>query len=136
MTRLTAVDIGEDEPVTLAEASRVILRGVVTVSALRAEIRRGNLMVERIGKNLYTTPAAIRDMRSKCRVQPNRRDFTCAKTATNTSGSSETPDVTAELAALKASVNSLKSGSLSTLRKSMPRGPDAAADPIPFPLRR
>jgi len=54
-------DLIDTDPITLSEASRVVLRGVVSVSALRSEVRRGNLAVERIGKNLYTTPAAIRE---------------------------------------------------------------------------
>jgi hypothetical protein len=131
-----AVDIGDDEPVTLAEASKVILRGIVTVSALRAEIRRGNLAVERIGKNLFTTPAAIREMRSKCRVMPNRQDYTSEKTEAKASGSSATAERTSELAALKASVQALKNGSLSTLRKSTPTSQPKAASPIPFPSRK
>lgn len=69
---MTRADLLETDPITLLEASRVVLRGVVSVSALRAEIKRGNLMVERIGKNIFTTPAAIREMRTKCRVQPQK----------------------------------------------------------------
>ena len=49
-------DLQDDDPVTLGEASKLLLRGIVSVSALRAEIRRGNLVVEKIGKNLFTTP--------------------------------------------------------------------------------
>lgn len=136
MSRAAPADIGDDEPVTLTEASRVILRGIVSVSALRAEIRRGNLAVERIGKNLYTTPAAIREMRSKCRVMPAHRDYTSEPTEAKASGSSATTERTNELAALNASVAALKSGSLSTLRKSTPRDQQKAASPIPFPSRR
>jgi hypothetical protein len=131
-----AVDIGDDEPVTLSEASEIILRGIVSVSALRAEIKRGNLAVERIGKNLYTTPAAIREMRSKCRVMPAHRDYTSEATEAKASGSSGTTEKTNELAALKASVTALKSGSLSTLRKSTPTNQSKAASPIPFPSRK
>lgn len=43
---------------------------------------------------------------------------------------------TSELAALKASVSALKSGSLSTLRKSTPRDHQKAGSPIPFPSRK
>jgi hypothetical protein len=69
LTREKALaSILDTDPITLTEASRVVLRGVVSVSALRSEIRRGNLAVEKIGKNLFTTPAAIREMREKCRV--------------------------------------------------------------------
>lgn len=136
MSKPAAVDIGDDEPVTLAEASRIILRGIVSVSALRAEIRRGNLAVERIGKNLFTTPAAIREMRSKCRVMPNRQDYTSEKTEGKASGSSETAAKTSELDALKASVRALKTGSLSTLRRSTPPDRQKAESPIPFPSRK
>lgn len=60
-------DIEDDDPITLAEASHLVLRGAVTVSTLRAEVRRGNLTVERIGKNLFTTRAYIKQMRERCR---------------------------------------------------------------------
>lgn len=133
---MSRADLMDDDPITLAEASEIVLRGKVTVSALRAEINRGNLMVERIGKNLFTTPAAIRKMREKCRVMPSRQDYTSEKTKLEASGSSGMPAKTDELAALKASVTALKSGSLSTLRKSTPRDQQSAASPIPFPLRK
>lgn len=127
-----AEDIRDDDPMTLSEASQY-LRGKVTVSALRAEIRRGNLSVERIGKNLFTTPAAIREMRDKCRVTHSRPDCISEPTVpAKASGSSATKGETNELAALKASVAALKSGSLSTLHKSTPRSHPKAADPIPF----
>jgi len=73
---VSRADLIDTDPITLTEASRVVLRGVVSVSALRSEVRRGNLAVEKIGKNLYTTPAAIREMRDKCRVQQNLPDST------------------------------------------------------------
>lgn len=133
---MTRVDLIDTDPITLSEASKVVLRGVVTVSALRAEIRRGNLAVERIGKNLYTTPAAIREMRDKCRVMPNPQDYTSERTEAKASGSSATGEKTSELAALKASVQALKNGSLSTLRKSTPRDQPKAGSPIPFPSRK
>lgn len=139
---MTRADLIDDDPITLYEASSLVLRGKVTVSALRAEIKRGNLAVERIGKNLFTTPAAIREMREKCRVMPNRQDYTSGTTGpartgkTDTSGSSATKEKTDELAALRASVTALKSGSLSTLRKSTPRDPQKEASPIPFPSRK
>ena len=105
MTRALA-DILDCDPITLTEASRIVLRGVVSVSALRAEVRRGNLAVERIGKNLYTTPAAIREMRELCRVMPNRPASTSEKTTEP--GSSATVGMRSELASLKASVSTLK----------------------------
>lgn len=67
--RLRREDLKDDDPITLKEASEVLLRGIVSISALRSEIRRGNLIVERIGKNLFTTPAHIREMRRRCQIQ-------------------------------------------------------------------
>lgn len=136
MTRALA-DFRDDDPITLSEASEIVLRGAVTVSTLRAEIRRGNLVVERIGKNLFTTPADIREMRKRCRVQQSRPASISEKTkAADTSGSSATATGTRELDLLKQSVNALKNGSLSTSSKSTRRSQHKAVDPIPFPSRK
>ena len=135
-------DFRDDDPITLSEASEIVLRGAVTVSTLRAEIRRGNLVVERIGKNLFTTPADIREMRRRCRVQQSRPASISEKTnrqkmaPTDTSGSSATATGTRELDLLKQSVNALKNGSLSTSSKSTRRSQPKVADPIPFPSRK
>lgn len=135
MTR--AAEILDDDPITLGEASRVVLRGRVTVSALRAEIRRGNLAVEKIGKNLYTTPAAVREMRERCRVKPSPQGSIPEKTsAATSSGSSATTGKTNELDALLQTAKALKSGSLTTSRKNTPRDPRKVESPIPFPSRR
>jgi hypothetical protein len=61
----------DTDPITLKEASEIFLRGIVSVIALRAEVRGGNLVVERIGKNVYPTPKLLQDMREKCRDKPN-----------------------------------------------------------------
>ena len=123
----------DTDPITLTEASE-LLRGVVTVSALRAEVKRGNLAVERIGKNLFTTPAAIRDMREKCRVnQPRPASISGKTTEPGSSGTKEHSD---ELAALKASVTALKSGSLNISRKSTSRVQRSEANLVTFPSQK
>lgn len=130
-------EIMDDDPITLAEASEVVLRGVVTVSALRAEIQRGNLAVEKIGKNLYTTKAAIREMRERCREKLSHRGSTSERTETaKRSGSFETTGKTDELALLKGIVTGLKDGSLTTSCKSTRRDQRTAESPIPFPSQR
>jgi hypothetical protein len=130
-------DLLDDDPITLAEASEVVLRGAVSVATLRAEVRRGNLTVERIGKNLFTTPAYIRQMREKCRVQLNRPASISARTRTETaSGSSGTATATDELAALRATATALKNGSLTTSRKSTRHDQQGAAKVMPFPSLR
>jgi len=131
MTR-AASDLIDTDPITLAEACELLLRGRVSRSALYAEFQKGNLACERIGKNLFTTPAAIREMREKCRVVPSLPASISAPTTAP--GSSATVDATSELDSLKASVQMLKSGSLSTLRKSTSRDPQKAANLMQFPL--
>jgi hypothetical protein len=131
---MTRSDLIDSDPITLTEASKLVLRGVVSVSALRAEMQRGNLMTMRIGKNLFTTPAAIREMMEKCRVKPHRLASTSDRTIEP--GSSETRSTASELAALNASVTALKSGSLSTLRKNTSHGLRSGGDPVPFPSRK
>jgi hypothetical protein len=126
-------DLIDTDPITIGEASR-LLRGIVSESALRSEIRKGNLIAYRIGKNLFTTPAALNEMREKCRVQQNRPDSTSEKTIEP--GSSATATATDELAALKATVRGLKNGSLSTLRKSTPADRQEAGKVTPFPSRK
>jgi hypothetical protein len=130
---MTRADLIDTDPITIGEASR-LLRGIVSESALRSEIRKGNLIAYRIGKNLFTTPAALNEMREKCRVQQNRPDSTSEKTIEP--GSSATATATDELAALKATVRGLKNGSLSTLRKSTPADRQEAGKVTPFPSRK
>jgi hypothetical protein len=130
---VTRADLIDTDPITIGEASR-LLRGIVSESALRSEIRKGNLIAYRIGKNLFTTPAALKEMREKCRVPPNRPDSTSEKTIEL--GSSATATGTDELAALKATVRGLKNGSLSTLRKSTPADRQEAGKVTPFPSRK
>jgi hypothetical protein len=127
-------DLIDTDPITLSEASSVVLRGVVSVTALRAEIKRGNLAVERIGKNLFTTPQAIREMREKCRVQPHHPASTSAPTTAP--GSSATVDTASEQAALKGIAAALRSGSLATSRKNTRRDRQSAENLVQFPSGR
>lgn len=135
MSRARA-DIEDDDPITLETASKVVLRGAVTVSTLRAEAKRGNLAVEKIGKNLFTTPAYIKQMRERCRVQSNRPDSTSETTVGERSGSSGTKDATSERAALRGIATALINGSLPTLSRKQKTSQQRAVDPIPFPSRR
>lgn len=125
-------DLLDDDPITLHVASQVVLRGAVKVSTLRAEIRRGNLGALKIGKNLFTTPAYIREMKDRCRVQPSRPDSISARTKESASGLSATATAIDEQAALKATVLALKNGSLNTSGKNTQGGQQPAGSPIPF----
>lgn len=129
--------IADDDPITLGEASEIVLRGAVSEQTLRAEIRRGNLQVERLGRNLFTTPNYIKAWREKCRVQQSRHASISGETRkAGGSGSSATATATDELAVLKKTAAALKNGSLSTSRKSTRHDQGAAAKVMPFRLPR
>ncbi|WP_291406960.1 hypothetical protein [Devosia sp.] len=88
----------DDEPLTLAEACKVIFKGAISPDTLMAEASRGRLIMEKIGRRWFVTPAAIREMRKKCEVvQPakarasgSNRGASETESLSRLSGSSET----------------------------------------------
>lgn len=78
---------------------------LVTINELRAAVRRGDLEVERHGKNFRTTRRYIAEWREKCRVHPNQ----------SVSGSGLTANPKAEKPAGKQSISSLMVESRSAL---------------------
>ena len=73
---------GEHDTITLRDAAQHF---GFTVSTLRAEADRGRLTIYKIGKRYYTTPADIREMVQKCRVEQKGRAFTLIRSEDNTS---------------------------------------------------
>lgn len=63
--------IGDDEPLTLSEACETLFRGRIKPATLRAEARRGRLVIERIGRTDFVTASGIREMRRQCRGHRN-----------------------------------------------------------------
>jgi hypothetical protein len=53
---------------TLKDACEIFFGGKATPATLKAEHARGNLVLTKIGRAWWTTPADIRLMRNKCRV--------------------------------------------------------------------
>jgi hypothetical protein len=60
-------DVKDDVPLTLKDAAE---RFGFSVSTLRAQAGRGTLTIYRIGRRLYTTPADVKEMVRRCRVEP------------------------------------------------------------------
>jgi hypothetical protein len=58
----------DNDTITLKDAASHFGFSVYT---LRAEAERGHLTTYKIGKKLYTTPADVREMVTKCRVSQN-----------------------------------------------------------------
>lgn len=61
--------LGDDEPIRLDEACATILKGRLTVRALQKEARKGNLDLIKIANKHFVTPAALREMLERCRVE-------------------------------------------------------------------
>src|SRR5680860_29133 len=62
------MEIGNDDPVPLAAAAMIFFpAGGVTAKTLQTEIRKGNLVPERIGGKYFVTRRAITEMRERCR---------------------------------------------------------------------
>jgi hypothetical protein len=57
----------DGDPITLADACESVFGGKIKPATLRAVAQRGNLMIFRIGRRDFTTPALVRDMvKKKC----------------------------------------------------------------------
>jgi hypothetical protein len=107
----------DNDTITLKDAASHFGFSVYT---LRAEAERGHLTTYKIGKRLYTTPADIRDMVSKCRVSQKDRAYT--STAGVMPGLSETELASLGRAALKAELMKRAGSSDDTLPPNMNPG--------------
>lgn len=103
MPTVRAAEIGEEEPVRLADAVRLFFpAGGMTLSALRTEARKGRLEVMRVAGKDWTTHRAIREMLDRCRVAKARPVSPSAPKLTDEgSGSSETGSAISAQAALR-----------------------------------
>src|SRR5690348_11126010 len=69
-------DLADSVPLRLDAAAKVAFPdGSMTASGLRREAQRGRLVIERVAGKDYTTLAAIKDMRERCRVAPKVRAY-------------------------------------------------------------
>jgi hypothetical protein len=92
-------DMPPGQPLTLAEAARLFLpEGALTEVSLKAEHRRGNLAIAKVGRAYFTTPADVMTMVEKCRVKAQARG--CGSTKPEALGQSSTANVESALAAL------------------------------------
>lgn len=97
---------GDHDTITLKDAAQHF---GFTVSTLRAEAKRNNLTIYKIGKRYYTTPSDIRTMVEKCRVDQKDQDFTLIRGAS--SGLSEMERASSAQAAAKEVMLRLRSSS-------------------------
>jgi hypothetical protein len=116
------MSLSPDSPISLQEAAEICLRGLVKVATLRVAVERGELMVERLGRRVITTPAAVDEWRSRCRVKPKAQDSTSCQNEgreTDGYGSSEMDRRKLAQAAALATARALKNGSLTISQPNM-----------------
>lgn len=61
-------EIGDDDPIPLAEAAELFFRGHLTKSSLRREASRGNLEIFRIANKDFVTRRGIMQMIERCKL--------------------------------------------------------------------
>lgn len=106
--------ISDSDTITLRDAAQHFGFSVYT---LRTEADRGRLTIYKIGKRYYTTPADIKEMVNRCRVDQKGRDFTLIQNGS--SGLSETERASSALAAATETALRLKNSSRNILGKSI-----------------
>jgi hypothetical protein len=77
-----AMESIDDEPIRLKDAVEIAFpNGGAGLSALRKEVRNGNLGVMEIAGKLFTTRRLIREMKEKCLVKQQARASGSARSA-------------------------------------------------------
>ena len=107
----------DDVLMTLKEACEQVFGGAIKPASLRAEHRRGNLAIIRVGRTDFVTRGSVKDMLKRCQLDPPERALAfgssqSARTAMEASrrpaGSSATEVSSAALDALQATLQGLR----------------------------
>jgi hypothetical protein len=106
--------IGDSDTITLRDAAQHFGFSVYT---LRTEAGHGRLVIYKIGKRYYTTPADIKEMIRQCRVEQKAQGFTL--TRDGNSGLSATERSSSALAAANETALRLKNSSRNTLGRNI-----------------
>lgn len=123
---MTDKAVAATTPMTLDEACRDLLRGLVKASTLKAAIAAGRLSHERQGRRIIVTKRDIEEWREACRVEARRAPVSGSSpnepipvpdpSNAPSGASSTTEESSAALAAALASVERLKTVSRPTSR--------------------
>ncbi|MCA1401935.1 hypothetical protein ACVSQB_17360 [Bradyrhizobium elkanii] len=114
-----------DRPISLKQACEEVFANAISVATLKAEHRRGNLVVFKLGRKHFTTRRDIAAMKEKCRL-PIRQQ--AAKPDTR-AGNNLTEEARhrASLAALRLTVETLKSAARDKKKRRVEGDPQRAA---------
>src|SRR4051812_4243859 len=89
--------------------------GGVTIETMRAAIRKGELMCERIGRAYFVTPTDVKEWRNTCRARGSRQGFVSGSgKAVMPDGSLSMAERKSTLAAALETTKGLKKNSAST----------------------
>jgi hypothetical protein len=111
-------DIGPDDPITLKDACRIAFHDKIKVASLRAEAERGHLTTFRIGKRDFTTLRNIKQMiERKRKCLPVQKAPGSTLTGNESSGLSDTANVSSARGALRETAKGLKRLSTATSHK-------------------
>ncbi len=104
--------LGDDELITLKEACEIYFRGRVSVDILKAEVKKANLTVSKIGRSYFTTITELKAMVERCRVKAE--GHISGSTKAGTGGPSSIGNAELALASLQRSFAKPKSRSQNT----------------------
>ncbi|TKT58317.1 hypothetical protein FDR95_11955 [Rhizobiaceae bacterium LC148] len=119
-------EIGDDDPIPLADAARLFFHGRLTKSSLRTEAGKGNLEIIQIANKDFVTRNGIKRMIEKCRKNAGPQGSGSDQTQEH--GSSKTVPNASAQSALRAKLRQRRESSPSTSRANI--GPSAAIVPL------
>lgn len=65
----------DTDPITLQQACELVFDNAITPAALRAEAKRGNLNMFKVGRRHFTTRHDLKEMQKKCRLDLAEKDL-------------------------------------------------------------
>ncbi|MEZ2132742.1 MULTISPECIES: hypothetical protein [unclassified Sinorhizobium] len=116
---MSTLDLGDDDPIPLAEAARIFFHGRLTKSALRTEAAKGNLEVIRIANKDFVTRNGINRMVEKCRRKSDQQGSGLGQTLER--GSSRMEGSASAQNALRTMLQARKQNSQNTSQKTTGR---------------
>jgi hypothetical protein len=116
----------DDTLLTLREACETLFRGLVKPATLRAEHARGRLVIERIGRRDFVTPAAIQEMRRLCERKKAPASGSARPASTETDGRGLLPG-SSETGLALSPQDALRARLLARARSSRTTSPDNTA---------
>jgi hypothetical protein len=108
--------MNDETLLTLKDASEILFQGKISPEVLKAEWRKGNLELSKIGRSWFAPVSAFRELVAKCRVEAPARASGSIKREAH--GQSLTAEAAAAQASLLMKLDGLKKPSGTTSRRN------------------